>query len=60
MRAGSAPNGLTLQDLVVAVHDEARSPREALAALDHLLRTQRVSFKRPDSAARRLGAGDGS
>jgi hypothetical protein len=47
---------VTLEDLVVAVHEEATSPREALVALDHLLRTQRVSFKRPDSAARRLAA----
>jgi hypothetical protein len=57
MGTGSARDELTLQDLVLAVHEESDSPREALAALDHLLRTQRVSFKRPAAAARRLGGG---
>ena len=42
---------LTLGDLVVALHDVADSPREVLAALDHLLRTRRVSFERPGAAA---------
>jgi hypothetical protein len=46
---------LTFEDLVIALHEEAESPREALAVLDHLLRTQRVSFKRPADAARRFG-----
>ena len=48
---------LTLQDLVLALHDAADSPSEVRAALDHLLRTQRVSFKRPAAAARRLCVG---
>ena len=49
---------VTLGDLVIALHEVADSPREALAALDHLLRTQRVRFERPGAAARlcaRLG-----
>lgn len=41
----------TLGDLVVALHEVTDSPREVLAALDHLLRTRRVSFERPASAA---------
>jgi hypothetical protein len=46
---------VTFEDLVIALHEAADSPREALAVLDHLLRTQRVSFKRPADAARRFG-----
>lgn len=46
---------VTFEDLVIALHEAADSPREALAVLDHLLRTQRVSFKRPADAARRVG-----
>jgi hypothetical protein len=42
---------VTLGELVVALHEVADSPREALAALDHLLRTRRVSFERPAAAA---------
>ena len=45
---------VTFEELVLALHDAADSPREALAVLDHLLRTQRVSFKRPVDAARGL------
>lgn len=54
-----ARNDVTFEDLVIALHEAADSPREALAVLDHLLRTQRVSFRRPADAARRLGLGGG-
>ena len=57
MQGDSRLDDLTLQDLVLALHDAADSPREVRAALDHLLRTQRVTFKRPAAAARRLGVG---
>ena len=42
----------TFGELVVALREAASSPREAAAALDHLLRTQRVSFERPRAAQR--------
>jgi hypothetical protein len=45
---------LTLLDLVLALDDAADSPVEVRAALDHLLATRRVSFKRP-AAVRQLG-----
>ena len=57
MQGDSRPVQLTLQDLVLALHDAADSPSEVRAALDHLLRTQRVSFRRPAAAMRWLGAG---
>ena len=57
MQIDSRRDDLTLQDLVLALHEAADSPREVRAALDHLLRTQRVSFKRPAVAARWLGTG---
>ena len=57
MQGNSRRIQLTLQDLVLALHEAADSPREVRAALDHLLRTQRVTFRRPAAAARRLGAG---
>ena len=54
---------VTLGELVVALHEVTDSPREVLAALDHLLRTRRVSFERPAAAARlcdRLGGEPGA
>jgi len=55
MGARGESNELTLLDLVVAVHEAAASRREALAALDDLLSSRRVRFKRPFVAARRFG-----
>ena len=49
---------LTLLDLVLALHEAADSPREARAALAHLLATHQVRFERP-ARLRRLAAGPG-
>src|SRR5574341_1770244 len=56
MQSQARSEELTLLDLVLALDDAADSPREVRAALDHLLATRRVSFKRP-AAMRRLGGG---
>jgi hypothetical protein len=47
MRKATRTRSITIFDLVKAVQDTARSDEEAVAVLEHLLRTRAARLSRP-------------